>query len=72
MVALYCANSLAEFFNADVNAYSCEISKLWFKCYGEDLKTEYSGFYNKLTKLEKTINEEEREIEKQREKAKNE
>lgn len=51
---------------------SQEISKLWFKCYGEDLKTEYSGFYNKLTKLEKTINEEEREIEKQREKAKNE
>ena len=38
---------------------SQEISKLWFKCYGEDLKTEYSGFYNKLTKLEKTINEEE-------------
>ena len=36
---------------------SQEISKLWFKCYGEDLKTEYSGFYNKLTKLEKTIKE---------------
>ena len=42
-----------------VHMNSQEISKLWFKCYGEDLKTEYSGFYNKLTKLEKTINEEE-------------
>jgi len=38
---------------------SQEISKLWFKCYGEDLKAEYSGFYNKLTKLEEIMDEEE-------------
>ena len=43
-----------------------EIKDLWFNCYGEDLKTEYSGFYKKLEKLEKTIDNEEKEIEKQR------
>ena len=30
-----------------------EIKDLWFNCYGEDLKTEYSGFYKKLEKLER-------------------
>ena len=43
-----------------------EIKDLWFNCYGEDLKTQYSGFYKRLEKLEKTIEKEEREIEKQR------
>tara|TARA_R100001198_G_C5152313_1_gene161200 strand:- start:273 stop:464 length:192 start_codon:yes stop_codon:yes gene_type:complete len=43
-----------------------EIKDLWFYYYGEDLKTQYSGFYKKLEKLEKTIDNEEKEIEKQR------
>ena len=43
-----------------------EIKDLWFYCYGEDLKTQYSGFYKRLEKLEKTIDNEEKEIEKQR------
>tara|TARA_B100001250_G_C19768594_1_gene775977 strand:- start:395 stop:544 length:150 start_codon:yes stop_codon:yes gene_type:complete len=29
-----------------------EIKNLWFECYGEDLKTDYSGFYKKLKQLE--------------------
>ena len=29
-----------------------QIKKLWFYCYGENLRTEYSGFYRKLKKLE--------------------
>ena len=29
-----------------------QIKNLWFSCYGENLKTEYSGFYRKLKKLE--------------------
>jgi len=43
-----------------------EIKDLWFHFYGEDLKTQYSGFYERLAKLEKAVNKEEREIEKQR------
>ena len=30
-----------------------EIKDLWFYCYNEDLKTQYSGFYKLLKKLEK-------------------
>ena len=30
-----------------------EIKKLWFYCYGENLKTNYSSFYKLLKKLEK-------------------
>ena len=30
-----------------------EIRDIWFNCYNEDLKTQYSGFYKKLNKLEK-------------------
>jgi hypothetical protein len=29
-----------------------QIKKLWFKFYNENLKTEYSGFYKELKKLE--------------------
>ena len=43
-----------------------EIRRLWNIIYGEDLKTQYSGFYKRLEKLEKTIDNEEKEIEKQR------
>ena len=32
-----------------------EIKDLWFHYYGEDLKTQYSGFYKRLQKLEKRI-----------------
>ena len=39
-----------------------EIKDLWFNYYGEDLKTQYSGFYKRLEKLEKTIDNEEKEI----------
>ena len=28
-----------------------EIKDLWFYCYGEDLKTQYSGFYKRLEKI---------------------
>ena len=38
-----------------------EIKDLWFYCYNEDLKTQYSGFYKRLEKLEKTIDKEERD-----------
>ena len=37
-----------------------EIKDLWFHCYNEDLKTQYSGFYKRLEKLEKTIDKEEK------------
>ena len=33
-----------------------KIRQLWFRCYGEDLKTEYEGFYEKLVELEKDNN----------------
>jgi len=39
-----------------------EIKDLWFNYYGEDLKTQYSGFYKRLEKLQKTIDNEEKEI----------
>jgi|TARA_A100001015_G_scaffold27659_1_gene30774 hypothetical protein len=32
-----------------------QIKNLWLQCYGEDLKTQYSGFYNRLKKPEKPI-----------------
>ena len=32
-----------------------ELRDLWLKCYGEDLKIEYSGFYNRLKKAKKPI-----------------
>ena len=34
-----------------------QIKKLWFKCYGENLRTEYLGFYKELKKLEIKENE---------------
>jgi hypothetical protein len=33
-----------------------KIRQLWFRCYGEDLKTEYEGFYEELVELEKDNN----------------
>jgi len=33
-----------------------QIKKLWLKCYGENLRTEYSGFYKILKKLEVSKN----------------
>ena len=30
-----------------------EFRDLWLQCYGEDLKIEYSGFYERLKKAQK-------------------
>lgn len=35
-----------------------KIRQLWYRCYGEDLKTEYEGFYEKLVEVEKNNNAE--------------
>ena len=34
-----------------------ELKALWFKYYGENLETEYSGFYKKMVDLEKSERE---------------